>query len=146
MSKNLEMDEPRPSIGSMLSDLNLPSSNSNPSNTSLQKRLTPIGQVEQDLEYIFTPVNPFYGESGGFVPSRGWSDDLCYGTGTAYVSGLAFGGAWGFLQGLSVPLDIPSNKLRINAILNAMSRRGPFVANSFGVLGNILYTPSLINT
>jgi hypothetical protein len=27
--------------------------------------------------------------SGTAIPSRGWSDDLCYGTGTMYLGGLS---------------------------------------------------------
>jgi import inner membrane translocase subunit TIM23 len=76
--------------------------------------------------------------SGGALPSRGWSDDLCYGTGTIYLSGLVTGGASGFVQGLRQTRDISSFKLRLNGVLNSITRRGPFVGNSAGVV-TLLY-------
>ncbi|KAJ2036443.1 Mitochondrial import inner membrane translocase subunit tim23, partial [Coemansia sp. S16] len=72
--------------------------------------------------------------AGGVVPSRGWSDDLCYGTGTMYILGLTSGGAWGFMEGLRSQHGI-NFKLRVNSVLNSMTRRGPFVGNSLGILG-----------
>jgi import inner membrane translocase subunit TIM23 len=88
------------------------------------------------------------------LPSRGWTDDLCVGTGTTYLSGtsysysihvqvsrlmiagLGIGGAWGFKEGFSRPLgNNTSFKLRLNSVLNGCTRRGTFVGNSLGVLG-----------
>ncbi|KAI9183030.1 Mitochondrial import inner membrane translocase subunit tim23 [Blastocladiella emersonii ATCC 22665] len=117
-------------VGSILGGLDLKSAG---------KSLTPVGQLGSGVEYIFTDDTPFMGASGGFVPSRGFGDDLCYGTGTAYLTGLTLGGTWGFLQGMRAPLEIRSTKLRVNAVLNAMTRRGPFVGNSFGVLA-VMYS------
>ncbi|CAG8449335.1 10376_t:CDS:2 [Ambispora leptoticha] len=70
----------------------------------------------------------------GAIPSRGILDDLCYGTGTTYLTGmcLSFGGAWGLMEGFRG--HSPNFKLRLNTILNAVTRRGPFVGNSCGVL------------
>src|SRR5438045_470061 len=34
------------------------------------------------------------------LPSRGWSDDLSYGTGTTYLTALTIGGIWGLVEGL----------------------------------------------
>ncbi|KNE61974.1 mitochondrial import inner membrane translocase subunit [Allomyces macrogynus ATCC 38327] len=112
-------------VGSMLSGLDF---------TQASRALSPVGQLGSGVEYIFTDDSPLHAASGGFVPSRSWTDDLCYGTGTAYLSGLLFGGSWGFVQGMRIPLPVASAKLRVNAVLNAMTRRGPFVANSIGVL------------
>lgn len=68
------------------------------------------------------------------LPSRGWSDDLCYGVGITYCSALGIGGAWGLAEGLNrLPPTAPP-KLRLNAALNAMTRRGPFLGNSAGVI------------
>ncbi|KAH9989819.1 Tim17-domain-containing protein [Russula vinacea] len=64
----------------------------------------------------------------------GWSDDLCYGTGTMYLGGLALGGAWGFREGASRPLAVSNARLRINSVLNSVTRRGTFLGNSAGVL------------
>lgn len=68
------------------------------------------------------------------LPSRGFSDDLCYGTGVTYLTALSLGGAWGLAEGLSrSPASAPP-KLRINSVLNAVTRRGPFLGNSAGVI------------
>lgn len=69
------------------------------------------------------------------LPSRGWTDELCYGTGTTYLSGLVIGGAWGFKEGFFRPLGTSNSmRLRINSILNGCTRRGSFLGNSAGVL------------
>lgn len=71
------------------------------------------------------------------LPSRGWSDDLCYGTGTTYLSGLALGGMLGVREGLVRPLGVqsPTARLRLNAVLNSVTRRASFLGNSAGVIG-----------
>ncbi|CEH13369.1 tim17-domain-containing protein [Ceraceosorus bombacis] len=73
------------------------------------------------------------------LPSRGWSDDLCYGTGTTYLSGLALGGLLGAREGLTRPLGVsnPTFRLRLNAVLNQVTRRGAFFGNSAGVIALI---------
>ncbi|KAF8075078.1 Tim17/Tim22/Tim23/Pmp24 family-domain-containing protein [Lyophyllum atratum] len=104
--------------------------------------------------------------AGTAIPSRGWSDDLCYGTGTMYLSaipvfasrlvfslnlspyldiisahpslGLALGGAWGVREGARRPLAVSNTRLRINSVLNSVTRRGTFIGNSAGVLA-LLY-------
>lgn len=50
-------------------------------------------------------------------------------------AGLALGGAWGFREGARRPLAVANTRLRINSILNAITRRGTFLGNSAGVLG-----------
>ena len=67
------------------------------------------------------------------VPSRGFFDDLCYGTGITYVTALGVGGAWGLQEGLRRSEGQPP-KLRLNSVLNAVTRRGPFLGNSCGVI------------
>lgn len=69
------------------------------------------------------------------LPSRGWSDDLCYGVGTTYVSGLGLGGLWGLREGMNKKLAAPVTRLRVNAILNSLTKRGSFIANSGGIIG-----------
>jgi import inner membrane translocase subunit TIM23 len=77
------------------------------------------------------------------LPSRGWSDDLCYGAGTTYVAALGVGGVWGMAEGLrKLPPTAPP-KLRLNSVLNSMTRRGPFLGNSAGVVA-IVY--NLVNS
>ncbi|RKF80103.1 Mitochondrial import inner membrane translocase subunit tim23 [Golovinomyces cichoracearum] len=70
------------------------------------------------------------------LPSRGWSDDLCYGTGVTYLTALTAGGAWGLQEGLRRSTGQPP-KLRLNSALNAITRRGPFLGNSAGVIALI---------
>ncbi|KAF2196463.1 mitochondrial import inner membrane translocase subunit tim23 [Delitschia confertaspora ATCC 74209] len=71
------------------------------------------------------------------LPSRGWSDDLCYGTGVCYLSALTIGGAWGLAEGLQKnPASMPP-RLRLNGVLNAVTRRGPFLGNSAGVVAMV---------
>ncbi|KAH6849767.1 Tim17/Tim22/Tim23/Pmp24 family-domain-containing protein [Chaetomium sp. MPI-CAGE-AT-0009] len=67
------------------------------------------------------------------LPSRGFTDDLCYGTGTTYLAGLSLGGAWGLQEGLRKSVG-ESPKLRVNLVLNSITRRGPFLGNSAGVV------------
>lgn len=47
--------------------------------------------------------------------------------------GLTFGGVWGLMEGLHG--HSPNFKLRLNTILNSVTRRGPFIGNSCGILG-----------
>jgi import inner membrane translocase subunit TIM23 len=68
------------------------------------------------------------------MPSRGFGDDLCYGTGTMYLGGLALGGVWGLREGATRPLAVSNARLRINSMLNSITRRGTFIGNSAGVL------------
>ena len=71
------------------------------------------------------------------LPSRGWSDDLCYGTGISYLTALTAGGAWGLAEGLQKnPSSMPP-RLRLNGVLNAVTRRGPFLGNSAGVVAMV---------
>jgi len=70
------------------------------------------------------------------LPSRGWSDDLCYGTGVTYLSALTLGGAWGLQEGLRRSSTQPP-KLRLNSVLNAVTRRGPFLGNSAAVIAMV---------
>jgi import inner membrane translocase subunit TIM23 len=70
------------------------------------------------------------------LPSRGWSDDLCYGTGVTYLTALTVGGAWGLREGMMRSNGQPP-KLRLNSVLNAVTRRGPFLGNSAGVIAMV---------
>ena len=51
--------------------------------------------------------------------------------------GQMIGGTWGMYDGLraSPAVAAASTRIRINVLLNALTKRGPFVANSFGVMG-----------
>ncbi|KDR67976.1 hypothetical protein GALMADRAFT_257502 [Galerina marginata CBS 339.88] len=102
-------------------------------------RLHPLAELGDKLDYLLldddkTTELP---GAGTAIPSRGWSDDLCYGTGTMYLSGLALGGTWGFREGARRPLAVSNSRLRINSILNSVTRRGTFIGNSAGVMALI---------
>ena len=99
-------------------------------------KLHPLADIGDKLDYLLLDdekVNELPG-SGTAIPSRGWSDDLCYGTGTMYLSGLTLGGVWGVREGARRPLAVSNSRLRINSILNSVTRRGTFVGNSAGVM------------
>ena len=94
------------------------------------------GLNQQTLDYLSLDESTLSDLPGGrsVLPSRGWSDDLCYGTGVTYLSALTVGGTWGMIEGLNkVPASAPP-KLRLNGVLNSMTRRGPFLGNSAGVV------------
>ncbi|KAG0347049.1 Mitochondrial import inner membrane translocase subunit tim23 [Podila humilis] len=98
-------------------------------------RLHPLAGLGGGLDYLnLDDDSNLPGTSkGGILPSRGWSDDLTYGTGVAYLSGLSVGGAYGFYEGLRSSPS-PAFKVRLNTVLNSMTRRGPFIGNSAGVM------------
>lgn len=91
--------------------------------------LHPLAGLSDGLEYISLSE-----EMGTASGGRGWSDDLCYGTGTTYLTALTIGGAWGLAEGMNKPLPVNSARLRLNTCLNSITRRGPFLGNSAGVI------------
>ena len=109
-------------------------------------RLHPLAGLGQSLDYLLIEDDQLSALPGGqgALPSRGWSDDLCYGTGTTYLTALGIGGIWGAMESLRRPMSqviagsmaqsAPSTKLRINTLLNGVTRRGPFLGNSAGVI------------
>ncbi|KAH8690203.1 Tim17/Tim22/Tim23/Pmp24 family-domain-containing protein [Talaromyces proteolyticus] len=103
-------------------------------------QLHPLAGLNQDaLDYLTledSTLDQLPG-SRSALPSRGWSDDLCYGTGTTYLAGLTIGGAWGLAEGLTRTPVTASPKLRLNGVLNSITRRGPFLGNSAGVLAMV---------
>lgn len=132
-------------------------------------KLHPMAQLGSDsIEYLMLEDDKKNNLPGSetALPSRGWSDDLCYGTGTTYLSGklarllavamcisvsfvcltnlfwtylgLALGGAWGIREGAGRKLAVSSARLRLNSILNSVTRRGSFMGNSAGVLGSLV--------
>lgn len=99
-------------------------------------KLGPLAGLNQDaLEYITLDDSALSDLPGGqsVLPSRGWSDDLCYGTGITYLSALTIGGAMGLQEGLRRSAG-QAPKLRLNSTLNAITRRGPYLGNSAGVV------------
>ena len=99
-------------------------------------QLHPLAGLNKDtLEYLSLEDSALSDLPGSqsVLPSRGFTDDLCYGTGVTYLSALSLGGAWGLQEGLRRSAGQPP-KLRLNSVLNAVTRRGPFLGNSAGVI------------
>lgn len=107
-----------------------------PSSFSDPTQLHPLAGLDKEtLEYISLEDSTLSDLPGGqsVLPSRGFTDDLCYGTGVTYLTALTLGGAWGLQEGLRRSNGQPP-KLRLNSVLNAVTRRGPFLGNSAGVV------------
>ncbi|KAF1987497.1 mitochondrial import inner membrane translocase subunit tim23 [Aulographum hederae CBS 113979] len=103
-------------------------------------QLHPLANLNQDtLDYLTLDESVLSDLPGSqsALPSRGWSDDLCYGTGVTYLTALAVGGAWGLAEGLNRSAAATSPALRVNSCLNAITRRGPFLGNSAGVIAMV---------
>lgn len=103
-------------------------------------RLHPLAGASDTLEYLSLEdeaLNSLPGSESA-LPSRGWSDDLCYGTGTTYLTCLGLGGAYGAVEGLRNSRPNDSFRLRLNTVLNSVTRRGPFLGNNGAVVA-ILY-------
>jgi Tim17/Tim22/Tim23/Pmp24 family len=62
------------------------------------------------------------------------------------LPGLALGGVWGVREGARRPLAVSNTRLRINSILNSVTRRGTFIGNSAGVLGMPSALPALFTS
>jgi import inner membrane translocase subunit TIM23 len=103
-------------------------------------KLHPLaGLNQQTLDYLSLDESTLSDLPGSrsALPSRGWSDDLCYGTGVTYLTALSIGGTWGLIEGLNkTPASAPP-KLRLNSVLNSVTRRGPFLGNSAGVIAMV---------
>ena len=97
------------------------------------------GLNQQTLDYLSLEDSALSDLPGSksALPSRGWSDDLCYGTGVTYLTALSIGGAWGLVEGLRRSPATAPPKLRLNSVLNAVTRRGPFLGNSAGVIAMV---------
>ncbi|KAK0536773.1 Mitochondrial import inner membrane translocase subunit tim23 [Tilletia horrida] len=98
--------------------------------------INPLASLTQnEIEYLdlLDNAGPV---QGNVVPNRGFGDGLTYGTGTVYLSGLALGGLFGMREGLFRPIgvDNPTFRLRLNAVLNAVTRRGTSLGNNGGCL------------
>lgn len=99
-------------------------------------KLHPLAGLDKGIEYMDLEDDKLSDIEGaqGLLASRSWSDDLCYGTGSVYLIGLGIGGAYGLQEGLN---NLPANstgKLKLNTVLNHITKRGPFLGNSAGVL------------
>lgn len=75
------------------------------------------------------------------VHHRSWSENLTYYTGLGYLTGAILGGGVGAYQAVSSPVTLataagmPSQRLRLNQLLNASGKMGRSAGNALGVLG-----------
>ncbi|KAH9821523.1 Tim17/Tim22/Tim23/Pmp24 family-domain-containing protein [Melampsora americana] len=170
------------SLSPSTSSLQAPTSESILSAYARPSTLHPLSNVTADLDYLALDEAALSSIAGSqsVLPNRGWSDELCYGTGTVYVGGLGIGGLWGLREGwqrskaiaagrmarslassaaaASAAAQAASSKpmateaagaataafegatggvswrLRLNAILNGITRRGSFTGNTCGIL------------
>lgn len=96
-------------------------------------KLHPLANIGNSaLEYLDLETNQKRAE--GLIASRGFLEDLSYGTGAMYMLGLGAGGFAGLVEGLRKSSPTMSARLRSNAILNSITRRGPYLGNLAGCL------------
>lgn len=100
------------------------------------QKLHPLAGLDKGIEYLDLEEEQLTNVEGaqGLIPSRNWTDDLCYGTGAVYLLGLGMGGAYGMQEGLKNLPQNSSPRLKLNTVLNHITKRGPFLGNSAGVL------------
>lgn len=86
---NIEEEETFAPIYANQEDFNPNDTVSSFLNTSYDPtRLHPLAGLGGGLDYLNLEDNEgLPGTQNGIVPSRGWSDDLTYGTGVAYITG-----------------------------------------------------------
>ncbi|EDK36710.1 hypothetical protein PGUG_00808 [Meyerozyma guilliermondii ATCC 6260] len=99
-------------------------------------QLHPLAGLDKGIEYLDLEEEQLTTVQGaqGLIPSRNWTDDLCYGTGAVYLLGLGIGGAYGMQEGLRNLPPQATPRLQLNTVLNHITKRGPFLGNSAGVL------------
>jgi len=75
------------------------------------------------------------------VHQRSWSENLTYYTGLGYLLGASLGGGLGAYQAISSPVTLatatgmPSQRIRLNQLLNTSGKLGRSAGNALGVLG-----------
>jgi import inner membrane translocase subunit TIM23 len=72
---------------------------------------------------------------------RSWSENLTYYTGVGYLAGAVLGGGMGAYRAITTPVTLataeglPSQRLRINQLLNTSGKLGRSAGNALGVVG-----------
>ncbi|GAA5990048.1 hypothetical protein JCM10908_005796 [Rhodotorula pacifica] len=91
--------------------------------------LHPLAGVvdNKELDYLLLEDDKLSSVAGGktVLPSRGWGDELCYGTGSTYLAGLGLGGAWGFVEGFRRPIAAPRQAPSVAPAAAAASAAAP---------------------
>ncbi|KAI0565082.1 Tim17/Tim22/Tim23/Pmp24 [Gracilaria domingensis] len=85
-----------------------------------------MGGAGAGTEYVFA-------EDYAATRKKGWGEQLTYLAGCSYLGGATLGGLYGLKTALAESSGRPF-RLRLNAILNGVGKRGSLLANSAGVL------------
>jgi hypothetical protein len=64
---------------------------------------------------------------------------LSFNTGILWLGGFAAGGMYGFVEGWKSAAS-PNYKIRINSVMNGLTRRGSVAGSTLGIIGQ--YSPS----
>lgn len=96
-------------------------------------------RLPQEPEFLFSEES--------VVQRRSWSENLTYYTGVGYLAGAAAGGGVGAYKVLLAPgslqgqASLPSQRIRVNQLLNTSGKMGRSAGNALGVLG-LLFSSS----
>ena len=116
-------------------------------NTAVPSDAT-ISQYSGGLAKMLSPIEPYHFNTD-MVPSRPefvfqmdtsrsrpFTLRLTYITGAGYLTGLTIGGSWGVFEGFNsiLLMQESSRKVKFTALLNSITRRGPFLGNNLGIL------------
>ena len=105
-----------------------------PSSSSVLSSISPILPYHFDTQII--PSHPEFLFQIDTSRSRPFTLRLTYITGSGYLAGLAFGGMWGITEGFITIFKHreTSRKVNLTAMLNSITRRGPFFSNTLGII------------
>lgn len=90
-------------------------------------------KLPEEPEFLFSEES--------VIKRRSWSENLTYYTGVGYLAGAAGGGGVGAYRALLAPSSIqgegglPSQRIRVNQLLNTSGKLGRSAGNALGVLG-----------
>ncbi|KAK4047401.1 Mitochondrial import inner membrane translocase subunit tim23 [Microbotryomycetes sp. JL201] len=92
----------------------------------------------KDLDYLLLDDEKLTGVEGGrtVLPNRGWGDELCYGTGSTYLAGLALGGVWGLREGLRKDIMPRNTPATAGATLAQTATAGTTAAPNASAIGS----------
>lgn len=98
------------------------------------KMLSPIKPYHFSTDIV--PSKPEFVFQIDTSRSRPFTLRLTYITGAGYLAGLTIGGSWGVFEGFKSIFQMQGagRKVKFAAILNLITRRGPFLGNNLGIL------------
>ena len=88
-------------------------------------------------------VNKLLASAGpDFIPTPGKRGrdaftNIFFNTGGLWMAGFGFGGLYGSIEGFRQAAN-PSFRIRLNGIINGLSRRGSKIGNALGIIGESL--------